>query len=133
LEGGDTISAAEMVKTQDDSRDASFVRYQSLVDKYTCQRHWTPEYKLKTFFPQQQYAVVVPLPMITLLTLVQPAVKTCVLEGVNTLGVPYYSKLGPLKVVDIICIQCAVGRVKYGQRWAIIDRSGTLARAVYTL
>jgi len=33
-------------------------------------------------------------------------------------------------VIDITSIQCLVGRVKTGNSWAIIDRSGKLAQAV---
>jgi hypothetical protein len=37
-----------------------------------------------------------------------------------------------LDVTDVTALQCLVGRVKDGSNsWAIIDRSGTLARAVY--
>lgn len=37
-----------------------------------------------------------------------------------------------LDVTDITSVQCLVGRVRDGSDgWAIIDRSGTLARAVY--
>jgi len=31
--------------------------------------------------------------------------------------------------VDVSSIQCLVGRVKDGNQWAIVDRSGSLARA----
>jgi len=34
-------------------------------------------------------------------------------------------------IVDITSAQCLVGRVKSGNNWAIIDRSGKLAQAVY--
>ena len=37
-----------------------------------------------------------------------------------------------LDITDITGVQCLVGRVRDGSKgWAIIDRSGTLARAVY--
>lgn len=37
-----------------------------------------------------------------------------------------------LEVVDITSVQCLVGRIKYQKdNWAIIDRSGKLARAMY--
>jgi hypothetical protein len=38
--------------------------------------------------------------------------------------------MGRLDVVDVTCLQCLVGRVKDNNRWAIIDRSGHLVRAV---
>jgi len=34
-------------------------------------------------------------------------------------------------VLDITSVQCLVGRVKTGNSWAIIDRSGKSAQAVY--
>jgi len=33
--------------------------------------------------------------------------------------------------VDITSVQCLVGRVKSGNNWAIIDRSGKLVQAMY--
>ena len=64
------------------------------------------------------------------------AVRTCKLDANDDilkeakLDFHLYSSLGPLNVVDITCLQSVVGRVKDGNRgWAIIDRSGSLARA----
>ena len=34
-------------------------------------------------------------------------------------------------VIDITSVQCLVGRVKAGNSWAIIDRSGKLAQAMH--
>jgi len=63
------------------------------------------------------------------------AVQTCDLDVNNTapegLDIHYYSRTGALHFVDATNIQCLVGRVKDGNRWAIIDRSGSLACAVY--
>jgi len=53
-----------------------------------------------------------------------------VIEDSNSLDMHFYRDVGVLDVVDITCLQCLVGRVKDGARWAIIDRSGRLARAV---
>ncbi|KAK0477207.1 hypothetical protein EDD18DRAFT_1087747, partial [Armillaria luteobubalina] len=45
---------------------------------------------------------------------------------------PSISSLGQLHVTDITAVQCLVGRVPCGEnKWAVIDRSGSLARAVY--
>jgi hypothetical protein len=59
------------------------------------------------------------------------AIKRCEIEAFNSLGVKHYSKLGPLEIVDMACVQCVVGRIRAGQRWAIIDRSGSLPLFVY--
>lgn len=40
---------------------------------------------------------------------------------------------GRLEITDITCIQCLVGRIRTldKKEWAIIDRSGNQARAVF--
>ena len=45
-----------------------------------------------------------------------------------------YTQMGTLDIIDITSVQALVGRVKSqvsGGAWAIIDRSGALARAIY--
>lgn len=52
----------------------------------------------------------------------------------NGLDLHYYSKMGRVEVVDLTCVQCVVGRVKDPDTkngWVVIDRSGSLARAVF--
>ncbi len=51
----------------------------------------------------------------------------------DAMNIQYYSRDGRLKVVDISCIQCLVGRLKDGNDWAIIDRSGAAARPVFAV
>ena len=49
------------------------------------------------------------------------------------LNIPYYtepSKVTP-RVVDINTVMCLVGRINDRGRWAIIDRSGDMARAEF--
>ena len=63
------------------------------------------------------------------------AIRTCILEDSNTLLVEAldihdYTKEGALHVVDVTSVQCLVARVKDEMRWSILDRSGSLARAV---
>jgi hypothetical protein len=43
----------------------------------------------------------------------------------------YEGELGTGEVVDANTIQCAVGRVRDGNRWWIIDRSSALAYPVF--
>lgn len=53
----------------------------------------------------------------------------------NDLDIHYYPVgargEGPLDVLDLRSVQCLIGRVKDRGEWAIIDRSGTLARAIF--
>lgn len=50
------------------------------------------------------------------------------------LDIHYSSRMGTLDFTDIASIQCLIARVKDRDtptRWAIFDRSGSLARALY--
>ena len=48
------------------------------------------------------------------------------------LDLHYYKKLGRTDVYDITVVQCVIGRVRLERgEFAIIDRSGSLARAIY--
>ncbi|KAF8871341.1 hypothetical protein BD779DRAFT_1454138, partial [Infundibulicybe gibba] len=40
----------------------------------------------------------------------------------NELGMPSYTELGPIEVVDASTIKCVVGRVKDRDTWTIIER-----------
>jgi hypothetical protein len=65
------------------------------------------------------------------------AVHTCALEkddqNLKLLDIHLYSRMGALDVTDITSVQSQVpGRVKDSNRWGIIDRSGSLARTLWT-
>jgi len=115
------------------------VQYETLVDKYARQKRRQPEYEMKTFYGQLQHIFVVSLPSDAGLRIPEPTVhilasiKTCKVERSNAaLDIHYYSKLGGLDILDITCIQCVVGRIScVNNSWAVIDRSGDLARAFY--
>ena len=115
------------------------VQYETLVDKYAHQKRRQPEYEMKTFYGQLQHIFVVSLPSDAGLRIPEPTVhilasiKTCKVERSNAaLDIHYYSKLGGLDILDITCIQCVVGRIScVNNSWAVIDRSGDLARAFY--
>ncbi len=68
------------------------------------------------------------------MSIILGAIRNCaVTQSHPRLDCHYYSQYGELSVVDLQCIQCAVGRVptgRAGEQWGIIDRSGSLARAV---
>lgn len=60
------------------------------------------------------------------------AVRNCpVTQTHPTLDIQYYEGEGRLEIIDASTIQCLVGRVHDRGRWAIIDRSGALAREFY--
>ncbi|KIM60589.1 hypothetical protein SCLCIDRAFT_1183175 [Scleroderma citrinum Foug A] len=56
------MHAAGVIKPVQDSHDATFVWYETLVDKYARQKKRQPEYEMKTFYGQLQHIFVVSLP-----------------------------------------------------------------------
>ena len=113
-----------------------------LVDKYARQARRRPAYELQTFYGQLQHIYVIQFPTACQnLGLDQPtgivlaSIRTCILDSpvpqLECLDIKYYSMEGAVHVVDITSLQCLVGRIRDRNRWAIIDRSGSLARAFY--
>jgi hypothetical protein len=115
-----------------------------LLDRFARQAQRQPEYELRTFYGQLQHIYVVQFkePRLALglndpTTVFLAAIRTCILDNPDTqlhgLDVQLYSKEGGLDVVDITSLQCLVGRIRDRAQWAIIDRSGSLARASYSM
>jgi hypothetical protein len=111
-------------------------QYEMYIDIHSRAINRAQELRLDTFYGQLERVLVVhlkPSPALgltTRATVFFAVVRNCVVEDTNSLGMPFYQVLGRLDVVDITCLQCLVGRVKDGARWAILDRSGGLARAL---
>ena len=90
------------------------------------------------FFGQLQNVFVVVLEASSALqlgqntTLILAAIRSCAdskMKAEN--GFYYYSREGPLEVIDLNCVQCLVGRIRDGSGWAIVDRSDGSARPVF--
>ena len=119
------------------------LKYEMLVDIFEHQKHHKPKFQLQTFYGQLQHLFVINFNTTTCIslnlddskTVILAAVQTCDIDINNTalecLDIHYYSWTGALHFVDANNIQCLVGRVKDGNRWEIIDRSGSLAHTVY--
>lgn len=148
------MHAAAFVGLREDMRDATYVRvsdyafrvvllltltkYETLIDRYARQPRRKPQYVMKTFYGRLIHIFVVTLPPSERLRTNEPAVhflaaiETCEIErSRDDIDAHYYTKLGSLDMVDVTCIQCLVGRIRVEGGWAIIDRSGDLARAIY--
>ena len=116
-----------------------------LIDKHARRPRRTPEYEVKTFYGQLQHIYVVrftapcrDLGLDGPSTIILAAIRNCILDDTGTdnyarskLDIHYYSTQGALHIIDITCIQCLVGRMKDRDKWAIVDWSGLLARALY--
>ncbi|KAJ7017634.1 hypothetical protein C8F04DRAFT_1017428 [Mycena alexandri] len=140
LDGGDRMLASSMIHAEpDDRRDATYVRYVLLVDANARRARMAPNYIPTTFFGQLQNIFVVKLPaaaelgLETETTLILAAIQKCNVNSRDDLDIHYYQKEGSVEVVDVSSIQCLVGRMKTTDKrfWAIIDRSGNLARPYY--
>ncbi|KAF8955507.1 hypothetical protein BDZ97DRAFT_1663982 [Flammula alnicola] len=145
-EEGDTMHASSLASSLDDTRDATFVRYAMYVDIHEKSTRKAPELRLETFYGQLQHIFVVKFsdPKIgKMLDLDEPrhdvailaAIRTCKLEpadpNLKDLDFHFYKDTGALHFVDITSVQCLVGRVVDGKdSWGIIDRSGSLVRAI---
>ncbi|GLB44025.1 hypothetical protein LshimejAT787_1502090 [Lyophyllum shimeji] len=116
---GDTMRAALLRATSEDSRDATFVRYQMYVDRNAAYRRMKPVFELLTFYGQLQHIFVVRLdapearqaPQLPRGqdTVIFAAIRTCVLDDDMQLrdldlDIHFYSKMGALHVVDITSI-----------------------------
>jgi hypothetical protein len=116
-----------------------YYQYDLLVDKHARRRRHTPNFEIKTHYGQLQNIFVVRLPRATELDIDEPAtlilagIKSCVLTGKNSLGMPYYMDLGHYEVVDMTTVQCLIGRVPVGNKWGIIDRSGKLVQTYFVV
>ncbi|KIJ63230.1 hypothetical protein HYDPIDRAFT_92819 [Hydnomerulius pinastri MD-312] len=144
LDGGDTMNAAGLMTVRSDSRDATFVRYETLVDKMARQHNAPPIYEKKTFYGRLQYIFVIRVPAhpsihlnhpeTIFLAALHPCQLTTTPSRLLSLDIHFYSTLSnTLDIVDITCLQCLVGRIPMdgGRSWAIVDRSGDLARATF--
>ncbi|KIY61190.1 hypothetical protein CYLTODRAFT_433611 [Cylindrobasidium torrendii FP15055 ss-10] len=146
LEGGDDMKAAELTNLNaEDRRDATFVRYELLVD--IAPRSAASNFVARQFYGQLKNILVVKLPASTDLNLSKPTTYMLALihqsdakvASISGLDIPYYKKLTRKEVVDVATIQCLVGRVppsallpaSQSRGWGIIDRSGTIARGYY--
>ncbi|THH12489.1 hypothetical protein EW146_g7643 [Bondarzewia mesenterica] len=136
INDGDTIWAAHFAGTGDDRRDATYVRYEVLVDKHANKPRLAPLFEPKTFYGRLQHIFVVRLPTTADVGITRPetivlaAITPCKIEGHHdVLDIHYYStESTTLSVVDLQCVQCVVGRIRDAQRWAIIDRNHHYAR-----
>ncbi|KAJ6607075.1 hypothetical protein B0H10DRAFT_2228290 [Mycena sp. CBHHK59/15] len=140
-DAGDTMWSHSLCNFTEDSRDATYVRYEMLVDRNTRFRNLREDFELQTFYGQltRIYRVHFPRACPALgidrsTTYILAAIRTCVLQpddrDLTGLDIHFYSREGSLDVIDITSVQALVGRVKdVSNEWAIIDRSGVLAQA----
>ncbi|EKM74272.1 hypothetical protein AGABI1DRAFT_95753 [Agaricus bisporus var. burnettii JB137-S8] len=131
LENGDCMVAADLVNTREDTRDASYIKYVQLVDKFARQRNRRPEFVPVVFYGQLKRIIILQIP--ASVELDQESPSTAILVVVDSLktikqgNLDYSVKQGPLEVVDLSTVKCVVGRVNDRGRWGIVDRNESAA------
>ncbi|KAJ7480049.1 hypothetical protein B0H11DRAFT_1725244 [Mycena galericulata] len=140
---GDTMKSCSLGSITEDARDATYVRYEMLVDKFAQRRNTLAQYELRTFYGQLTHIYRVHFPAACpALEIDQPttyilaAIRVCVMvpdeRQLHGIDIHFYARRGALDVIDITSVQSLVGRVQDASGdWAIIDRSGGLARALW--
>ncbi|KAJ7042829.1 hypothetical protein C8F04DRAFT_1029722 [Mycena alexandri] len=140
-DAGDTMWSCSLGTRAADSRDATYVRYEMLVDKNARFARRAVEFELQTFYGQLTHiyrvhfpAACAPLNINIPTTFIFAAIRSCILEpddpDLRGLDIHHISRHGGLDVIDITSVQALVGRVQdTSDNWAVIDRSGVLARA----
>ncbi|KAH8093764.1 hypothetical protein BXZ70DRAFT_897296 [Cristinia sonorae] len=148
LGGGDLIRTVKCDKKAEDSRDASCIRYELLVDRNARYRNRQTILEKQTFFGRLQHIFHLQLPYepatmrprgssITNgpIHIILAVIRSLpVTEKHPSLDVHYFTSEGALEAVDLSTVSCLVGCFKVDKtshKWALIDRSGQLARAVY--
>lgn len=108
-----------------------------MVDRFAHLRNVEPMYVPQTHYGRLQHVVAVHLPRYPTLGLDEPetvflaGVTACEIEATHgRLDIHYYTHESKAEeFVDLTCVQCLVARMKdEGNRWAIMDRSGSLSR-----
>lgn len=96
-------------------------------------------FKATEYFGQLKSILAIEIPPGIISPIIQP--KTLILAIIGTrdtttetpLKIPYYTepKSATVSTVDMATLMCLVGRIEDRGRWAIVDRSGELARAEF--
>ncbi|KAK7444782.1 hypothetical protein VKT23_015099 [Stygiomarasmius scandens] len=138
--GGDDMKASTMDSVNiEDRRDATWIRYDMLVDINSNSRTADEELEREEFYGQLQNIFVVHFPCSPRIgvnsetTFFLAGIQKCAdIEFRNGMRMPYYKKMGGYEVVDVGCVQCLIGRIQATPtHTAIIDRHGALQRSFY--
>ncbi|KAF5342763.1 hypothetical protein D9758_017036 [Tetrapyrgos nigripes] len=146
-EEGETIRASSVGGTAlEDTRDATFIRYQAYVDVHARMNNRRQKLVLKDFYGQLERIAVVcftdpaachALKVTSGEEICLAAIRSCKLDKKQPLieigmDMHFYSGFGALDVIGIESVQNLIGRVRDGDRagWVLLDRSGTLKRTL---
>ncbi|QRW18748.1 Transposase family Tnp2 protein [Rhizoctonia solani] len=132
---GNEIHACGYHKLRSNGRDAAFVHYKLMVDQDAELVLVSKRLEEESQYGKLQHVFVLTIPPKTpkinpalkknqyllLAQIYKALIKSNKIEDKKLIW--YKGKLGTGEVVDVSTIQCAVGRIKDGNRWWIVDRS----------
>ena len=109
------------------------IQYQLDVDKFAHQPCQASQFELQNFFGQVLRFIVVEMPEsldhgIEAQSLVYAAiVEIKVLDHGTNFCDLFYEATGPVVFIDLNQVQCVIGRILDRGKWAIVDRSTSVA------
>ena len=115
------------------------IQYQLAVDKFAHQPRQEPQFKLQDFFGQVLRFIVVNVPESIDHGIETQSLVYAVIDEVKVLdhGTSFYGRLyqdtGPIVIVDLNQVQCVIGRILDRGKWAIVDRSTSVAQIYNTV
>ncbi|CEL54833.1 hypothetical protein RSOLAG1IB_11778 [Rhizoctonia solani AG-1 IB] len=133
--GGDEFQARGYHKLRSDGRDASFVRYELMVDQDSHLPEADERYARESQYGQLEFVFALRIkpnssPINSSKTRTRIFLLAHILEASvrnddsdDYMVLWYEGKLGTGEVVNIRTIQCVVGRIQEGRRWWIVDRA----------
>lgn len=132
IDSGDTVRVHRERVTVADSRDATYIRYQLLVDRNAHRQNAEPVFEQEVFYGRLRDVFEIHLPSSTalrqpgqvlLLALIQPCPKNCAPRQIpNTWSfLPGEHSQASKEVVDISTISAVVGRFSWNGVEYIID------------
>ncbi|KAF8828176.1 hypothetical protein HHX47_DHR4000610 [Lentinula edodes] len=138
LNGGDSMNASSLVPIAEDRRDATFIRYELLVDRNARSRKKRSEFTLQAFYGQLQHIFVVTLKSTLVLgididtTLILARIQRAEMKNFYSTGLFSSTKMGLSEVMDMTSVQCLIGRIKAGTHgWVVLDRTGVQQWAMH--
>jgi len=115
------------------------IQYQLAVDKFAHRPRQAPQFELQDFFGQVLRFIVVNIPLsidhgIEAQSLVYAVIDELKVldQGANFYG-RFYQDTGPIAFVDLNQVQCVIGRILDRGKWAIVDRSSSVAQIYQTV
>jgi hypothetical protein len=119
------------------------IQYQLAVDKFAHRPRQAPQFELQDFFGQVLRFIVVNIPQSIDHGIEAQSLVYAVIDEVKVLDrgsgtsasfhSHFYQDTGPIVIVDLNQVQCVIGRIYDRGKWAIVDRSTSVAQIYDTV